>query len=267
MDTKREILESVAAGRLSPEEAVDRLADLSEVERPSAPSSPATGTGPAPTSLSKVRLVTALGSAHVIGDPSVADAIAEGRHTATREGDVLTIEVVPEDTNEEEGRFRFESGRKRFIIGGKRVFGSDASPRVTVRMNPALALEAEVGAGKLTVTDVHGPIMAEVAMGTLRVDGAREPFDVEVAMGSAHISGRLDHGAASVRCDMGSAHITLDAGSSAVVRGRTSMGKVVLPGVPPSAGIGGGVTEATVGNGDATLEIECAMGSVKVSAT
>jgi hypothetical protein len=264
MNTKREILEDVAAGRLSPQEAAERLAALDTGEAPAA--TPPASAAP-PSDLTKVKLITALGSAHVIGDPTVADAVAEGEHTATREGDVLTIEVTQEEAEDGEGQFRFESSRKRFVIGGKRVtFGSHAHPKVTIRMNPRLALDAEVGAGKLTVKDVHGPIAADVAMGSLRVDGARAPFDIEVAMGSAHVSGRLDHGEASVRCDMGSAHIELEQGSSVKVRGRTSMGKVALPGVAPSSGIGGGVTEATVGGGDARLEIECAMGSVKVNA-
>lgn len=261
--SKREILESVAAGRLTPEEAAQRLADLDDV----AATTPVGDPKPAGTGLKRVRIVTALGTATVVGDPGVADAVAEGDHTATRDGDVLVIEVAEDGDDDGEGRFRFESGKKRIVIGGRRMsmFGSGAKPSVTVRMNPKLALDAEVGAGKLTVNGVHGPIKAEVAMGSLRIDDSVEPFDVEVAMGSAHISGRLDHGAAKVRCDMGSAHIDLAAGSSAKITARTSMGKVTLPGVAPVAGIGGGATEAVVGSGAATLDIECAMGAVKVS--
>lgn len=266
METKREILESVASGQLTPEEAAERLAGL-DSDTHQAPKPPAPSAPPQQGTLKRVRILAALGTANVIGDPTVADAIAEGDHTATRDGDILTIEVS-DDIEDDEGKFRFGGGRKRIVIGGRRVavFGSNAKPMVTVRMNPLLALDAEVGAGKLTVNGVQGPIKAEVAMGSLRIEGTRDPFDVEVAMGSAHISGRLDHGDAKVRCDMGSAQITLEEGSSAKISARTSMGKVTLPGGSPVAGIGGGPSEATVGTGAANLDIECAMGSVKVNA-
>lgn len=264
MDTKRDILQSVASGELTPEEAAERLAALeTPVDEPAA-ARPEAAAG----SLRRVRVLAELGSAQVIGDPTVADAVAEGDHTATRDGDTLTIELHTDDEDGDDGRFRFDNVRKHIVIGGKRrvSFGSNAKPMVTVRVNPRLALDADVGAGKLTVKDVHGPIKAEVAMGSLRVEGARAPFDVEVAMGSAHVQGMLDHGDAKVHCDMGAATITLAPGSSAKVRARTSMGKVTLPGVTPVAGIGGGTAETVVGDGVATLEIECAMGSVKVIA-
>lgn len=260
MDTKREILQSVASGDLTPEEAAERLEALGTPT----PSTDASG------ALRLIKIVTALGTAHVVGDASVADAVADGDHTATRDGDVLTIRIADEQDEGPEGRFRFESGKGRIVIGGKRkvVFGAGAKPKVTVRVNPRLALDAEVGAGKLTVKDVHGPIKAEVAMGSLRVEGAREPFEIEVAMGSAHIQGRLDHGDAKVQCDMGSVAIDLEPGSSARVRARTSMGKVSLPGLTaPGFGIGGGPSETVIGDGAATLEIECAMGAVRVTSS
>jgi len=37
-------------------------------------------------------VVRALGSADIIGDPSVREAVAEGPHIARREGDTLVIE-------------------------------------------------------------------------------------------------------------------------------------------------------------------------------
>src|SRR5579884_1103569 len=102
--SKREILADVAAGRITPEEA-DRL--LTELEGPAEPTpvleEPAAA-GLPPSGLRLVRINCAAGSVEVTADPSVQEAVADGEHTARREGDTLFIEHADEELGFHFGR-------------------------------------------------------------------------------------------------------------------------------------------------------------------
>jgi len=99
------------------------------------------------------------------------------------------------------------------------------------------------------------------------VSDFRGALNVVVQAGNFQASGRLDSGASKVRCEMGSVKINLEKGSSVRITTRTTMGKVAIEG-PGSerAGIAQGGREVTLGSGAATLDVECTMGSVKVTA-
>ena len=111
-DERRAVLERVARGEISPTEAASLLEQMEPKPEsepaaegrdpkdwaadweqqpewaPSQPPPPATGEGAA----TRVRVLRSLGSADIIGDPSVREAVAEGPHIARREGDTLVIE-------------------------------------------------------------------------------------------------------------------------------------------------------------------------------
>ena len=53
---------------------------------------------------------------------------------------------------------------------------------------------------------------------------------------------------------------------SVQIHAHTALGRIALPGRQSRAAIGGEHLEATIGGGDATLEIESSMGSVVVTA-
>src|SRR5687768_7818471 len=122
---QRAILEAVAAGTLSPEDAATRLSDLSppddederadERARPQSSSAPPP---PAPASdgpVSEIRVTVALRSVEIVGDPSVREAVAEGPHVAHREGSTLVIESRLDDEMRSSGfKFRPAGGRIRF---------------------------------------------------------------------------------------------------------------------------------------------------------
>jgi len=146
-DAKREILKRVATGTITAEEAALELETLDGAPEPGAgePVKPATGT------IARVRVASAFGTLNVIGDESVLEAVAEGPHTARREGDTLVIET---DDLADDNDFVF-SGVRRFTLGLD--FGHR---RVTVRMNPRLPLDAEVQAGTLRIQGIQAPIRA-----------------------------------------------------------------------------------------------------------
>jgi hypothetical protein len=259
-DPRRAILSAVADGSLSPQEAAERLHALSHPDEapaaePVAPP-PAGGEG-----VVRVRVEATARKVEIIGDPSVREAVAEGRHEAYRDGDTLVI--VGEQDHEEYfrehfggGGFSFSRGRSAVMIGKQLA--------LVVRMHPDLALEARVEAGALTTTGVRGPIRAHVAAGSARLDGFEGPLDVDVAAGGIKGRGRLTHGESRIRCDAGSVKLDLLSGSSVRITGEAHLGKVDVVG-HRSSSVLNDTASATIGAGAATLDIECNLGSVKVS--
>ncbi|MEY2568278.1 MAG: hypothetical protein QOE35_2807 [Actinomycetota bacterium] len=261
-DPRRAILSAVADGTLSPQEAAERLHALAHPHgapeadaKASAPSSP-DREGPV-----RVRVQASARKVEVIGDPTVREAVAEGPHEAWRDGDTLVIE----GEFDPDRHFREHIGASGFSFSRSRsavMIGKQLA--LVVRMNPDLALEARVEAGSLTTTGVHGPIRAHVAAGSARFDGFEGPLDVDVAAGGIKGRGRLDHGESRIRCDAGSVKLQLQRGSSVRITGEAHLGKVDLLG-HQSSGVLNDSTSVTVGDGAATLDIECNLGSVKVS--
>jgi hypothetical protein len=261
-DLQREILTQVASGKITAEEGAARLESLDATETPPAavePSPPSTGATSA-DSPRRIRLGSIIGSAEVVGDPSVAYAVAEGPHAARQDGDTMVIEQNPLV----EGSDHFTFGHaERYVVNGLDF----QRRRLKVRMNPALALAASISAGSLRIEGVQGPIKVEILAGNCRISGFRGPLDLSIQAGNLTASGRLDGGASKVRCDMGSVAINLEQGSSVRLTARTTMGKVAIVG---DGGehvlLGQSGKEVRIGAGAATLDVECIMGNVRVSA-
>jgi hypothetical protein len=245
-DLQREILNQVAAGTITAEEGAARLEALeSESSSREAPAAPG------PRAASGVRQVTVnsrFGNAEIVGDPSVATAVAEGPHRAHQDGDTLVIDQSPLS-----GDTSFEFIRP---FGRIAISGFDRNNRLTVRMNPALALRTRVQAGNLHVEGVKGPVTSDVQAGNCVVDGFAGPINLAVSAGNLEASGRIDGGASSIRCQMGEVNLRLDRTSNVRITAHTTLGKVAVEGVKD---------DQTVGTGAGTLEVSCTMGDVKVS--
>jgi len=275
-DERKAVLERVARGELSPadgaallEEMEAREATSSPTEDPRdwtadwardsdwAPSQPATtGGGRA----ERVRIVRAIGTADIVGDPTVLEAVAEGPHVARREGDMLVIEGEEDPFRMTGFQFAWATGRHRpyrhWRPGRGFPFG-DLVP-LRVRVNPDLPLEVESQAGKLMIRGVHAPIRAEVQAGSTDIVDFRSPLDLLVQAGSVRARGRLDHGASRIRCEAGGVRIRLERGSSVRVSARTTLGKVQFD--------NDGSEPWVIGGGEGTLDISSTMGSVRVMA-
>lgn len=253
------ILEDVAEGRLSPEEAAERLDALSGSGQPR--QQPPLQTGPA----QRVRVAGAFGTVSVVGDPSVAEASASGSHTARYDDQTLVIEAG----DHQHARW-FSPGWSFGRPGvGWGVGWGDLSKRMLpleVRMNPDLPLAVDLTAGSLSVRDLRGPVRLEVDAGTVRLERVNGPLTVALISGSAVIGGQITRGDSRVRCEFGKVTVQLEPGSSVRVTGRSHLGKVFLPG--RQTGFGAGLVEDSVviGDGDATLDIETSAGTVTVLA-
>lgn len=260
-DLQREILSQVAAGTITAEEGAARLESLEATETPPpAESAPARTIQTDPTDTRRIKVVSQFGSAEIVGDPSVAYVVAEGPHRARQDGDTMVIDHLPFD---ESDNFTFSRGDRRIVNNSVDLHRRS----LTVRMNPQLALLASVQAGSVRIEGVQGPIDGEVQAGNCRISGFRGPLNFVIQAGNLSASGRLDGGASKVRCEMGSVKVHLEKGSSVRVTARTTLGKLSIDTEGSDQVILGQTgKDVTVGAGAGSLDIECTMGNVRVSA-
>jgi hypothetical protein len=242
-DTRRDILSQVAAGTITPEEGAARLAAL---EGPAAAPQPSAAPTPAAARVRQVEVITRFGNTEIIGDPSVAFAVADGPHSARQDGDTMYIEQSPITDGTS---FEFNRPYARINIPG-----FDFNRKLTVRMNPALALRSKVQAGNLTIEGVKGPVTSDVQAGNCVVAGFAGPVKLSVAAGNIEATGRLGGGESSIRCQMGEVKVHLDRTSSVRINARTRLGEVETSGVKDNA----------VGSGAGVLNIDCMMGNVRL---
>jgi hypothetical protein len=256
-DLQREILNQVASGQISAGEGATRLEALaSESSAPSAvqaPVRPAPGPVPAPAPRS-VRVVSQLGSATIIGDPTVAVATAEGPHRARQDGEILSIEL---GLLRDDDTFSFGPGTRWLNRMGSRSEG------LIVRMNPDLPLLVRVRAGNVRVIGVHGPISAEVQAGDCRIEDFRGELHAFVQAGSYRAAGRLDGGSSSIRCQMGEVKLNLDKSSSVLITASATLGDISIDGSSLRRSESG--REFKLGSGAGTLELECGLGDIQVN--
>ncbi|MBI4728685.1 MAG: hypothetical protein HY775_04185 [Acidobacteria bacterium] len=243
---RRRILEDVAGGRTTPEQAAALLEDAGEGPQREEPAETAR----------RVRVEGSFHSLKIVGDPEVREAVAEGEHSVVRDGDAL---VVQAGTSRRFGWTILP--RHGFVVyRGK--------PSLEVRVNPQLPLEVDLDAGNLAVSGVWGPIRAEVDAGSARIEGFRGPIDLRVDAGAVDLKGTLATGESRIRCSAGVVRIHLQRGSSVRIRARGSGGAIKLPGRPDASAVValGGTSEAVVGDGAGSLDIELSAGAVKVTA-
>jgi hypothetical protein len=260
-DLQREILNQVVGGTITPEEGAARLQSLEEALPVTPAAAPAREvlTASAGQETRRVKVVSQIGSAEIVGDPSVAFVVAEGPHRARQDGDTMVIDHAPFEEND---HFTFGRDSRRIIVNG-----TDFQRRkLIVRMNPRLALFASVQAGSVRIEGVQGPIDGEVQAGNCQVSGFRGPLNFVIQMGNLSASGRLEAGESKIRCEMGSVKINLEKGSSVRVTAHTTLGKVSIEGAGTSSvGLGQAARDVTVGSGAGSLDCDCTMGNVKVS--
>jgi hypothetical protein len=281
-DERRAVLERVARGELSPTDAASLLEEMESTGPDEPEADPRDWTaGWAPGTqreaqqqlppggvASRIRVVRTMGTADIVGDPTVREAVAEGAHVARREGDTLFIGSRADEWLGMAGMpwFTFDwpgswpgPGRGRQRHRRSHGFrGGDDTP-LRVRVNPDLPLDIDTQAGRIRVRGVHGPIKASVQAGSTDISDFRGPLDLSAQAGNITARGRLDGGASHVRCDAGSVRIHLERGSSVRVTGHSTMGKLAFDAADARS-------PWVIGGGEGTLDIDTTMGSVRVSA-
>lgn len=269
--SRREILEQVASGVLSPEEADELLRaaadDATHAVAPSAANAPRVG---------RVKVRAGFGAIVVEGDPSVVEADVEGLHQASHEDGTL---VIHSDLDPDvPGRFEFDVGRRRRGRGklgisvGPMVFGASHRGRplrkssLRIRMNPDLELDVRLDAGSLSLAHLRAPARVRMSAGPITIEDFTSPLDVSVNAGAIRAIGELTYGESRIKSDAGAVRLELLPTSSVRIVADTALGKIVLPGHDDASGKRfSSRREAVIGDGAATLRVETAMGSINVT--
>ncbi|MGJ6980850.1 hypothetical protein ACSDQ9_10045 [Aestuariimicrobium soli] len=190
----------------------------------------------------------------IIGDPKVATLSADGPHVLRRSGRVLEVTSDGDLGPSLDG---FSIVRPPKSLDDLRSVGLGKA--LTLRINPAIAVDAEVTAGSLKVQGV--PVLGKIRVtaGSATLNDVTEVSDALVQAGSASVSGPVRQGRSRVRVESGSLSVKLTEGANVTVKGDAHLGKVAWP-------VEGQVDEYVVGNGAARLDIGVVMGhaSVKV---
>lgn len=247
-DEIRALLEEVAAGKLSAEDASEQIERLR-------------GQSLVISDEPVRRIVIKAGAVRlsIHGDPSVSEAVASGPHTMKRDGDALLI-----DTNTTQGDYAVEPPRSAFMTWvGQMVNRVGAS--LEVRVNPDLPIQVLLVGGPLEMVGVRAGASVGVEAGSAQVVG-EGPLLLDVASGSGKVDWTF-RGQSRVHADMGSVSVTVRPESDVVVTADTSLGQAVVKtheGIlkAPQDGTTPGVT---VGAGAGALLVSARMGSAQVT--
>lgn len=270
-DEKRQLLEMVAEGKVTPEEAAKLLNALSAEAAPARPTDALEG------SVTAVKVIGTFRTVKVTGDSSVEGAVAEGSHKVRLSDETLIFE---DDINEDEdgytlfgpGRVTRRKGFDMRINNRKFQWGQGFDPSrppvLRIRMNPSLPLSLELMAGTAKVSGVKSEIKAKIAAGTAKFEGITGPIQINVEAGSVHVDGKLTHGESEISCTAGKVRVQLDPSSHVHVVAKSTLGRISLPheysSNPEWSGLGGAEREATIGKGTARLNVSAVTGSVQV---
>lgn len=247
-DELRALLEDVAAGKISADDAAAKVEQLSG------------DVAPAPADEPVARLVIKGGAVRmtITGDPAVAEAIAVGPHTMRRDGDALVI-----DTNAP-GDYSTQAPRSALLTWvGQMVNRVGAT--VDIRVNPDLPLQVLLVGGGLEMTGVRAGASVGVEAGSAQLSGSG-PLLLDVASGSGKVAWTFT-GESRVRADMGSVYVTVAADSDVAVTAEASLGQAVVHAA-------GGVIKAAqdvptepivVGDGSGRLTVIARMGAAQVT--
>jgi hypothetical protein len=277
-----EILRRVAAGELTPEEAMPLLDGARVAAQPASSAGtdgPSWGTPPGPelrdlrgepADVSEggaprlVRLAVSYRSLRVLADPGVDGAFVSGEHTVRRDGDALVVEASGLPTggdDEPQGSFSF-SNLPRTLSRARDIQRQD----LTVRFNPRLPLELDVAGASVRVVGGEAGARIRLLASALKVDVLRGPIDLDAV--SSSVKGTLGPtGSSRISAESSSVKVGLVAGTGTRISARNRMGKVVLPtGVTKGDMVDPGLRECVVGDGRGELSVESVMSSVVIGA-
>lgn len=264
-DELRELLNQVAAGELSPEEAQSKL-EAASATTSAAQAHPGPAVPPPPPE--PVRRITVRGSAVrlvVTADPTVDTAVADGPHRVSHHGDTMTVH-----SDLSAGEYQAEAPRSAFTTWLSTV--NKAGSTLRVRVNPELPLEVLNVAGSLELSGMHAATSVGVEAGSARLHDGVGPLTISVASGSADVDWQF-HGQSSVTTDLGSARVAVQPGSDVSIHAEATLGLSTIrladgTTIKASSGRGTAVPEqppVVVGAGTGRLAVTSRLGSLVVT--
>lgn len=280
-DNLNDILRRVAAGELTPEEALPLIdaaqheAATGETPEWGSPTASGARTGGPETETTSpdregpvrdVRISVSYRSIDVVGDPTVDTvAVSGGGHSVRRDGDTLVVESNQfQGFTEFDGGPRGEGGAWAFMPRSMAWARSMKGQHVTVRVNPALPITVDSAGAALRVSGCEGGARIRLVAASLKLERVRGPLEIDAltssVKGTAAVTGR-----SRISAESAAVKLTLLAGSDVRVSAANNrMGKVVLPGNPKTGH--DYRTESILGSGEGSLVVEGIMSSIVLSA-
>lgn len=188
----------------------------------------------------------------IVVDSSVNSCHVTGEHVLRRNGDLIEVSA--------EGDFRPHlSGIKLpnplNFEGLRRGRGNE----LLIRMNPSLALDVEVTAGSLQVSNVAHLGRVRVTGGGASIIGFEEVEDALLQAAIVQMAGRVRTGRSRIRVESGQLSLKLDDDSNVTVVAASHIGRVTWSGRHTGAG-----DQVVMGNGSARLDVTAVMGHAGV---
>ena len=279
-----DILKRVAAGELSPEEAIRRLdAGKPDATKPDAgrqgapiwaerPTDPRTEEGPRipdGDDVTGIRISASYRNLDVIADPAVATAYAEGEHVARREGGALEIDgrgaglFGVGGPGDDPSNWRFGFGGA--IPRGRAISRGLWDHHLTVRVNPQLPLHIDAIGSKLRLRGGEAGAELQLVASSVNLEAVRGPLRIDTNTSS--VKGSVaPYGDSRVQAEQSSVKIVLLPGTDVLIKVRNRMSKVVLPDrVGRSRQVKQEQAELLVGEGNGVLVLDAMMSSVMLS--
>lgn len=255
MTSLQDILQAVADGTIDPQRASELIGDLRRDD------TLASGTELQTVPVQRLLIKATGARLVVVGDPAVAEAVAEGGHRMERQGDTLVV-----TTNLAEGDYE-TNPQGSSLLNWLTSVVDRVGQALTVRVNPSLPLQVVMVGGTVDVREVAAGTTIAVEAGSARIEGGHGPLNVDVISGSARIDWTFS-GDSRVRADMGSATVLVRAESDVRVTAEAALGQSVVKtdtGLFKAVGEGAATAPVTVGAGSGTLHAVARMGSVAVT--
>jgi hypothetical protein len=259
-----DVLARVAAGQLTPAQALDLLGPTEPDDEgaPAMADRPPTAAGgrrPRPPDYDGPRrlvLRTSARSIQITTDPSVHEVAIDGDHELHRDGDDLVVEN-PTALEDRTGRYSYASSIARAL--------PQLGSTLVIRMNPDLALAAELNAAALKLHGTPAGIRLRLLATSVKFDGYVGSVDIDAAASS--IKGVMTLvGQNRIDCESTSCKLSLSPNSDVTIRSQNQMGKMVLPGAVVKGAITGSESaESVIGQGRGSLAIEATMSSVVIA--
>ena len=251
----RRVLDAVAEGRLTPEQASRLLDELggSRVGQSEPSSEERIRVGePTRATVDRVRIRAVGRRVRLIGEPFVSTVAVDGPHVVRQEGNTLVV------TSEGE----FGASLDGFTLTPPRSFRDvqqkfmELGRELAIRVNPELIVESEITAGSLNAERLPRLETVRATAGSVRVRDIDGPLDLLVQAGSAQVEGRLHKGHSRFRTESGSLQLRLLKDSSVRIRQDAQLGRVLWD--------AGEADEYVIGGGNAQLDLEVVMAQATV---
>jgi len=262
----RKILNDVAAGNLTPEAADAAISAL-----PGALPQTALEDAPAAEDqrIVRVRIHAGALKLRVIGDPTVAEAVAEGSHRFERDGDTLVLHSMATESVGSYSAATPRSGLMSFLSQMMNMGGGS----LAVRVNPQLQVEVVDVAGMMHLSGMHAGVLVNVATGQAQVVDGSGPLALDVGVGMAEVNWTFS-GESHVQVEMGQARVQVSPDSNVVVKAVSSMGRAVIKQASDAASPAESAASnlsleapVTVGAGEGSLTVSAQMGFAEVIVT